>query len=64
MLATNRLSWNSGYLSFGHCLINVEIQIMKERIALIQRFIAILVKDRNRMCSQTESLSGGSGLHG
>ena len=29
--------------SFGHCLINVEIRT-KERIALIQRFIAILVK--------------------
>ncbi len=33
-------------LSFGHCLINVEIPDTKERIALIQRFIAIFGKDR------------------
>ncbi|BCR40537.1 hypothetical protein KHAB170019_13600 [Acinetobacter baumannii] len=36
----------------------------KERIALIQRFIAIFGKDRIVNVLQTESLSVSSGLHG
>ncbi len=33
-------------LSFGHCLINNGNSDTKERVALIQRFIAIFSKDR------------------
>ncbi len=63
LMARNRLSWNM--IPILWTLLNKRGNSdTKERIALIQRFIAIFSKDRIVVCSQTESLSVSSGLHG